>query len=82
MPPTTRVTIARVVDAATHPYLLRAGFAERQPDVRRLYDAVGSTPIWARDGKPTPQAEEAIAALSAAATRGLRATDYAPHPTP
>jgi len=32
MPPTTRVTtIARVVDAATHPYLLRAGFAERLP---------------------------------------------------
>jgi len=41
------------VDAATDPYLARAGFGERQADVRRLYDAVGSTPIWVRDGRPT-----------------------------
>ena len=41
------------VEAATDPYLARAGFGERQADVRRLYDAVGSTPIWVRDGRPT-----------------------------
>jgi murein L,D-transpeptidase YcbB/YkuD len=69
-------TIARVVDAATHPYLTRASFADRQLDVRRLYDSVGSTPIWVRDGKPTPEADETIAVLSAAGTRGLRAAEY------
>jgi len=40
-------------DAATDPYLARAGFGERQADVRRPSDAVGSTPIWGRDGRPT-----------------------------
>src|SRR5581483_1387564 len=46
----------------------------------RLYDMARSALIWTAAGRPTPQADAAIASLAAAPTRGLRARDYDAEP--
>jgi len=68
--------VGRIVAAGTHPWLERSSFADRQPDVRRLYEATGFQPIWLDDGRPTRAARAATAALADAAGRGLDPRDY------
>ncbi|MFP5245816.1 MAG: murein L,D-transpeptidase, partial [Thermoanaerobaculia bacterium] len=43
---------------------------------RTVYGPYGFSLLWTRNGRPTPQAQAAIAAFENAAAKGLDATDY------
>lgn len=50
--------------------------AERAP-LRSFYGPQGYSPVWTRNGQPTPQAKAAIALFENAHAKGLQAADYA-----
>src|SRR4051812_22912807 len=76
VPADVAATIAGMVDSAVHPDLRWPRFPDFQDDVRRAYQSEQFAPLWLRDGKPTPQATAAIAALATANDKGLDARDY------
>ncbi len=45
-------------------------------DLRSVYAANGWTPLWTRDGRPTPAALNTLAQLNRIDTRGLNPSDY------
>ncbi len=51
-------------------------FSDYRAQVENLYRRSKFKPVWIRDGRPTPQAEEMIAILQQADNAGLRAGDY------
>ncbi len=83
----THFTAAETTESAQHVIrsLVAAGrsdglrwpdFADYSVQVAKVYAASRYTPIWVRDGLPTPQALQLIAALQDADHEGLRADDY------
>ncbi len=74
----TASDLHRLVEAAEHPWLRWPRFPDYQLDIERLYESTGWSPVWCRDGRPTAQAAEVIAAFRQADARGLRPTDYDP----
>jgi murein L,D-transpeptidase YcbB/YkuD len=69
---------AEDVAAVVRRLVASPGPGERQADARRLYESIGFRPLWARAGKPTPQATAVIATLAQADSRGLDAAHYGP----
>lgn len=69
-------SLGAIVAAGRHPSLNRADFGAQQAEVARAYDTAGQRPLWLRGGRPTPQADELIAALAAAGATGLLPADY------
>ncbi len=50
--------------------------SSNQPDLHRFYEARGYTPTWLENGRPTPQAAEAVSLLERAPEKGLSSADY------
>ena len=50
--------------------------SSNQPDLHRFYEARGYTPAWLENGRPTPQAAEAVSLLERAPEKGLSSADY------
>jgi murein L,D-transpeptidase YcbB/YkuD len=44
--------------------------------VQGLYEATQYTPVWVRDGQPTPQAQTVITALENSRQKGLSPEEY------
>jgi len=67
----------RTISAAgTLSDLAAPNFPDYRQQVQALYQAVNYTPVWIRDGQPTPQALAVIAALEASRQKGLTPEDY------
>ena len=45
-------------------------------DLRAVYDSVAWTPLWSRNGQPTPSARATVQQLATMELRGLNATDF------
>ena len=56
--------------------LAARNFSDYRQQVQALYEAANYTPVWVRDGQPTPQALGVIAALEASRQKGLTPEDY------
>jgi len=75
--PETAPRVIHSLVAAGHNDDLRwPDFTDYRAQVTRVYTASRYTPIWVREGHPTPQALQLIAALEDADHEGLRADDY------
>lgn len=68
--------IARLIEAGEHSDLRWPRYAAYQEQLRCGYEPGQFAPLWVRDGVPTSQANEVIAALATADTKGLDASDY------
>jgi L,D-transpeptidase YcbB len=68
--------IRAVVAAARLPEMRWPDFPFYQDEMRGLYEPVGYAPVWFADGRPRPQAREAVDALLAASECGLDPADY------
>ncbi len=68
--------IRDIVEAGRQPLLHRPDFSDQQDASRKLYEAVGSHPLWLHSEKPSGQAAEILRALSEADQRGLSPEDY------
>ena len=51
-------------------------FSDYRVSLQRFYESVSYSPVWIREGQPTPQALEIIEALGEADLHGLHAEDY------
>jgi L,D-transpeptidase YcbB len=65
-----------IAAAGTLSDLAAPNFPDYRQQVQALYQAVNYTPVWIRDGQPTPQALAVIAALEASRQKGLTPDDY------
>ncbi|MGE0517646.1 MAG: murein L,D-transpeptidase [Candidatus Binatia bacterium] len=72
----TAAVIQAIVEAGRHPWLRLPEFALDHPQVQTLYAARAFAPLWVEGREPTANAYSAIAALGAAAARGLSPADY------
>jgi murein L,D-transpeptidase YcbB/YkuD len=51
-------------------------FTDYRQHVQALYQAVNYTPVWVRDGQPTPQAQAVMTALEVSRLKGLNPEEY------
>jgi murein L,D-transpeptidase YcbB/YkuD len=65
-----------ITSAGTLADLAAPNFPDYRQQVQALYEAANYTPVWIRDGQPTPQAQAVIAALEASRQKGLTPSDY------
>jgi L,D-transpeptidase YcbB len=65
-----------IAAAGTLSDLAAPNFPDYRQQVQALYKAVNYSPVWLRDGQPTPQALAVIAALEASRQKGLTPEDY------
>ena len=65
-----------IAAAGTLSDLAAPNFSDYRQQVQALYQAANYTPVWIRDGQPTPQAQTVIAALEASRQKGLTPDDY------
>jgi L,D-transpeptidase YcbB len=65
-----------IAAAGTLSDLAAPNFPDYRQQVQALYQAANYTPVWIRDGQPTPQALDVIAALEASRQKGLAPQDY------
>ncbi len=78
LPPSTPVGqgIQALIKTGMLPKLHWGQFSDYQDKLDALYQQTAYTPLWTREGKPTPQAKAAIASLAKADDKGLTAADY------
>jgi murein L,D-transpeptidase YcbB/YkuD len=77
-PPSEAVAgqLRAIAAAGTLSDLAAPNFPDYRQQVQALYQAANYTPVWIRDGQPTPQAQAVIAALEASRQKGLTPEDY------
>jgi murein L,D-transpeptidase YcbB/YkuD len=77
-PPSEAVSaqLKTIAAAGTLSDLAAPNFPDYRQQVQTLYQSVNYTPVWIRDGQPTPQALTVIAALEASRQKGLTPDDY------
>ncbi len=68
--------IQALLKEGVHHKLHWGQFSDCQGPLEALYQPSGYTPLWTRNGKPTPQARATIAVLGQADDKGLNASDY------
>jgi len=65
-----------IADAGTLADLKWPNFPDYRQRVQALYEAVSYTPVWVRDGQPTPQAQAVMTALEVSRLKGLNPEEY------
>jgi L,D-transpeptidase YcbB len=65
-----------IVAAGTLPDLTWPSFPDYRQQFQGLYEATQYTPVWVRDGQPTPQAQTVITALENSRQKGLNPEEY------
>jgi L,D-transpeptidase YcbB len=65
-----------IATAGTLPELTWPSFPDYRQQVQGLYEATQYTPVWVRDGQPTPQAQTVITALENSRQKGLSPEEY------
>jgi murein L,D-transpeptidase YcbB/YkuD len=65
-----------IADAGTLADLKWPNFPDYRQPVQALYEAVNYTPVWVRDGQPTPQAQAMMTALEVSRLKGLNPEEY------
>ena len=68
--------IRAIVDQRSLPLMRWPRLDDVADDLRSAYDATSWTPLWSRDGRPTPAALVVLEQFAAADARGLRVDDY------
>jgi len=70
------LAIQALLKESTLPKLRWGLFPDYRVPLETLYQASGYAPLWTRNGKPTAQAQKAIANLATADDKGLVSADY------
>jgi murein L,D-transpeptidase YcbB/YkuD len=65
-----------IADAGTLADLKYPNFPDYRQPVQAVYEAVNYTPVWVRDGQPTPQAQAMMTAFEVSRLKGLNPQDY------
>ncbi len=65
-----------IANAGTLADLKWPNFPDYLEHVQALYQAVNYTPVWVRDGQPTPQAQAVMTALEVSRLKGLNPEEY------
>jgi murein L,D-transpeptidase YcbB/YkuD len=65
-----------IANAGTLADLKWPNFPDYRQRVQALYEAVSYTPVWVRDGQPTPQAQAVMTALEVSRLKGLNPEEY------
>lgn len=73
---TVATHIQSLLKEGVHPKSRWGAFPDYQAPLDALYQQTGLTPLWIKDGKPTPQAAAMIDSLAEADAKGLNAADY------
>jgi L,D-transpeptidase YcbB len=65
-----------IANAGTLADLKWPNFSDYRQRVQALYEAASYTPVWVRDGQPTPQAQAVMTALGVSRLKGLNPEEY------
>ena len=65
-----------IADAGTLADLKYPNFPDYRQLVQAVYEAANFTPVWMRDGQPTPQAQAMMTAFEVSRLKGLNPQDY------
>ena len=68
--------IQSLIKSGTHPKLRWGKLSDVMKPLGQLYGKPEPTPLWLKDGKPTPQAKAMIESLKGADEHGLNSADY------
>ena len=70
------LAIQALLKESAVPKLRWGQLADFRAPLEALYQPAGYAPLWTRNGKATPQAQQAVASLAKADEQGLNAADY------
>jgi len=68
--------IQSLIKSGTHPKLHWGKLSDVMKPLGQLFGQPDPTPLWLKDGKPTPQAKAMIESLKGADDHGLNSADY------